>query len=188
MSGRAQRFGDNVNTDYIIAAQHKAASLDVREMATHTFADIDPDFVSRVEPGDIVVAGRNFGCGSSRETAVHVLQALGVGAVLAQSFARIYFRNAINSGLPVFECDTSGIVQGDQLEIDQGRGIATNTSQGERLPITPLPPVMQAVLDAGGIVAYLRQHPDLTLPDLTAPGSTRADQPTTDTHPRGAVR
>ncbi len=181
MSGRAQRFGDNVNTDYIIAAQHKAASLDVREMAKHTFADIDPGFVGRVEPGDVVVAGRNFGCGSSRETAVHVLQALGVAAVLAQSFARIYFRNAINSGLPVFECDTSGIEQDDQLEIDPGEGVATNTSRGDRLPITPLPPVMQAVLDAGGIVAYLRQHPDLTLPESTLPDPT-------DTHPPGASR
>jgi 3-isopropylmalate/(R)-2-methylmalate dehydratase small subunit len=164
MPGTAQKFGDNINTDYIIAAQHKAASLDLTEMARHTFADIDPDFVARAQPGDVVVAGRNFGCGSSRETAVHVLKALGVQAVLAKSFARIYFRNAINSGLPVLECDTDAIEQGDQLEIELERGFAVNVSRGTELRVTPLPPVMRAVLAAGGIANYLRDHGDLVLP------------------------
>lgn len=165
MSGRAQRFGDNINTDYIIAAQHKAASLDIREMARHAFEDIDPDFAHRVRPGDVVVAGSNFGCGSSRETAVHVVQALGIGAVLATSFARIYFRNAINSGLPVLECDTSGIEQDDEVDFDLARGVAINRTRQHELPVTPLPPVMRAVLAAGGIRAYLREHRDLVLPD-----------------------
>ena len=162
--GKAQRFGDNVNTDYIIAAQHKAASLDVREMARHTFADIDPEFASRVRPGDVVVAGRNFGCGSSRETAVHVLRALGVSAVLAISFARIYFRNAVNSGLPVLECDTTDIQQGDEIEVDLARSVVINHTRGTELSVTQLPPVMRAVLAAGGVAPYLKRHGDLVLP------------------------
>jgi 3-isopropylmalate/(R)-2-methylmalate dehydratase small subunit len=167
MTGRVHRFGDNVNTDYIIAAQHKASSLDVREMAKHAFEDIDPTFAERVQPGDVVVAGRNFGCGSSRETAVHVLLALGVQAVLAESFARIYFRNAVNSGLPVLECDTSGIAAGDEVDIDLAAGIAINRTRRQELPITPLPAVMQAVLAAGGVGPYLREHGGFVLPTAT---------------------
>jgi len=174
MTGRAQRFGDDVNTDYIIAAQHKAASLDITEMAVHTFADIDPGFASRVRPGDVVVAGRNFGCGSSRETAVHVLVALGVRAVLATSFARIYFRNAINSGLPALECDTTLIEQGDEIEVDLARGVAVDHTRRLELPVTPLPPLMQAVLAEGGVASYLHKHGGLVLPDdsSTQPAST----------------
>lgn len=173
--GRAQRFGADINTDYIIAAQHKAASLDIGTMAQHTFADIDAEFVERARPGDIVVADRNFGCGSSRETAVHVLIELGIGAVLAPSFARIYFRNAINSGLPVFECDTSAINQNDDIEVYLQRGFAFDHTRDLRLHITPLPPIMQAVLSAGGIVAYLAEHGDLVLPPDpdSAPGDLR---------------
>ena len=180
MTGRAQRFGDDVNTDYIIAAQHKAASLDIGEMAAHTFADIDPGFAARVRPGDVVVAGRNFGCGSSRETAVHVLLALGVRAVLATSFARIYFRNAVNSGLPALECDTSGIGQDDEIDIDLTRGVAINRTRDCELPVTPLPPVMQAVLAAGGIAAYLRQHGDLVLPETDRPTEQNTHTPLGD--------
>ncbi len=168
MTGRAQRFGDNINTDYIIAAQHKAASLDVAEMARHTLEDIDPEFARRVRPGDFVVAGTNFGCGSSRETAVHVLKELGVRAVLARSFARIYFRNAVNSGLPVLECDTTGIAQDDELVIDLAGGVVHNSTRNQVLQVTPLPPVMQAVLEAGGVRAYLREHGDFVLPPATS--------------------
>jgi len=171
--GRAQRFGDNVNTDYIISAKHKAASLDIAVMARHTFEDIDPGFVTRVRPGDVVVAGRNFGCGSSRETAVHVLEELGVAAVLAPSFARIYFRNAINSGLHVLECDTSAVEQDDDIEVDLVRGVAINHTRGDVLPVTALPAVMQAVLAAGGVKAYLAEHGDLVLPSTDASGDAR---------------
>jgi 3-isopropylmalate/(R)-2-methylmalate dehydratase small subunit len=165
--GRAQRFGDDVNTDYIIGAKHKAASLDIAVMARHTFEDIDPEFVARVRPGDVVVAGRNFGCGSSRETAVHVLKALGVAAVLAPSFARIYFRNAINSGLPVLECDTAAIQQDDDIEVDLVRNVAVDHTRGAELPITALPAVMRALLAAGGVQPYLAEHGDLVLPPDT---------------------
>lgn len=173
--GRAQRFGDNINTDYIIGAKHKAVSLDIAVMARHTFEDIDPDFTRRVRPGDVIVAGRNFGCGSSRETAVHVLKALGIAAVLAPSFARIYFRNAINSGLPVLECDTAAVEQDDDIEVDLARNVAINHSRGDELPVTALPEVMRAVLAAGGIKAYLAEHGDLVLPPTPteAPGDVR---------------
>jgi len=164
MAGRAQLFGDNINTDYIIAAQHKASTLDMALMAKHALEDIDPGFATRVRLGDVVVAGRNFCCGSSREAAVHVMKVLGVRAILAQSFARIYFRNAINTGLPVLECDTSEIRQDDEIEIDFERGVAINLTRKQELPVTPLPPVMQAVLAAGGISAYLKEHGDLVLP------------------------
>jgi len=176
MTARAHVFGDHVNTDYIIAAQHKAASTDVREMAVHTFADIDPDFATRVRPGDVVVAGRNFGCGSSRETAVRVLQALGVEAVLARSFARIYFRNALNMGLSVFECDTGGIAAGDRVELDLENALVRNLDRGTTTDLAPQPPLVRALLDAGGIAAYLRLHGDLVLPpDMN-------EIPATDTH------
>jgi 3-isopropylmalate/(R)-2-methylmalate dehydratase small subunit len=164
ISGRVQRFGGNINTDYIIAAQHKAASLDVTEMARHTFEDIDPEFVKRVRPGDVVVADVNFGCGSSRETAPRVLQACGISAVVAPSFGRIFFRNAINVGLPVIECDTSGIEQDDVIEIDLERGLVAAPARGLERYARPLPDVMRALLDAGGLANYLRLHGDLVLP------------------------
>jgi 3-isopropylmalate/(R)-2-methylmalate dehydratase small subunit len=163
--GTAHRFGDDVNTDYIISAKHKAATIDVAEMARYAMADIDPGFASRARPGDIVVAGRNFGCGSSRETAVTVLLALGISAVLASSFARIFFRNAINLGLPALECDTSGIRSGDDIEVLLDQGAAVNRTRSAKLAVTPLPPVMRALLAAGGLEPYLREHGDLVLPD-----------------------
>jgi 3-isopropylmalate/(R)-2-methylmalate dehydratase small subunit len=164
ISGRVQRFGSDINTDYIIAAQHKAASLDVTEMARHTFEDIDPEFVGRVRPGDVIVAGANFGCGSSRETAPRVLLACGISAVVAPSFGRIFFRNAINVGLPVIECDTSGIEQDDVVEIDLERGLVSAPARGVERRARPLPDVMRALLDAGGLANYLRLHGDLVLP------------------------
>ena len=162
--GRVQRFGSDVNTDYIIAAQHKAASLDLTEMARHTFEDIDPEFVDRVQPGDVIVAGPNFGCGSSRETAPRVLLACGISAVAAPSFGRIFFRNAINVGLPAIECDTSGIEQDDVVEIDLDGGLVSAPARGLERPSRPLPDVMRALLDAGGLAKYLRLHGDLVLP------------------------
>ncbi|MGV9801857.1 LeuD/DmdB family oxidoreductase small subunit [Mycobacterium sp. NPDC003449] len=162
--GHAQCFGSDINTDYIIAAQHKAASLDVAEMARHTFEDIDLGFADRVRPGDVVVAGANFGCGSSRETAPRVLLAVGISAVIAPSFGRIFFRNAINVGLPVLECDTAGIDRDDIVEIDLGSGHISVPRRGLHRRARPLPDVMRALLDAGGLANYLRLHGDLVLP------------------------
>lgn len=180
LRGRVQRFGANVNTDYIIGAKHKAASLDIAEMAAHTFEDIDPGFATRVRPGDLVVAGPNFGCGSSRETAVHVLTALGVAAVLAPSFARIYFRNAINCGLPVLECDTTGIEQDDDVSVDLATGAAVDHTRGLTRTATTLPPVMRALVDAGGLGPYLARHGDLVLPTDSRSEFTATDAPGDD--------
>lgn len=170
--GAVHKFGDDVNTDYIIAAQYKAASLDLAEMARHTFEDIDPEFVARVRPGDVVVAGRNFGCGSSRETAVHVLQRCGVSVVVAASFARIFFRNAVNNGLPVVECETILIEAGDDVEVDLSAGRVRVANRAIDREVAPLPPIMAALLSAGGLAPYVARHGDLILPpvELAAEG------------------
>ncbi|MBK5093730.1 MAG: 3-isopropylmalate dehydratase small subunit, partial [Actinobacteria bacterium] len=139
MKGKAHRFGDDVNTDYIIAGRYKFKTLDMDELACHVMEDLDPDFCSRLEKGDFVVAGRNFGCGSSREQAPLALKHAGVAAVLAGSFARIYFRNSINNGLPALVCDTSEIEDGDDLELDLEKGVVTNRSKGQEMGCDPLP-------------------------------------------------
>lgn len=158
LRGKAHVFGDDVNTDYIISGKYKFKTLDMDELARHCMEDLDPEFVNKVRPGDFIVAGGNFGCGSSREQAPLVIKHAGVAAVLARSFARIFFRNAINKGLPVVECDTSGIREGDELEVDLGEGKVTNLTRGTRLEIVPLPPVMMDILREGGLVPYLRKH------------------------------
>ncbi|WP_350340650.1 3-isopropylmalate dehydratase small subunit [Candidatus Solincola tengchongensis] len=158
LRGRAHVFGDDVNTDYIISGKYKFKTLDMDELARHCMEDLDPEFVSKVRPGDLIVAGGNFGCGSSREQAPLVIKHAGVAAVLARSFARIFFRNAINKGLPVVECDTSGIRDGDELEVDLGGGRVVNLTRGTTLDIVPLPPVMMDILREGGLTSYLRRH------------------------------
>ena len=163
LRGRAHKFGDDVNTDYIISGKYKFKTLDMSELARHVFEDIDPDFVKRLRLGDFVVAGRNFGCGSSREQAPLALKHAGVGAVLAKSFARIFFRNAINTGLPVVECDTDGIEDGDELEVDLERGMVRNLTKGTEIPIRPLPKVMLRILQDGGLVEHIRKHGDFVL-------------------------
>lgn len=167
MTHIAHVFGDDINTDYIIAAQHKATTLDIQEMARHTFEDIDPSFAERVRPGDFVVAGRNFGCGSSRETAPRVLLALGIQAVVAKSFARIFFRNAVNTGLQVLTCDTSQIRQGDRLELSAEE--VRDESRGLTLPTGAVSPRMRAFIAAGGVAEIVRKYGDLVLPETTFP-------------------
>jgi len=163
LRGKAHKFGDDVNTDYIISGKYKFKTLDMRELAKHVFEDIDPDFVRRLKPGDFVVAGRNFGCGSSREQAPLALKEAGVGAVLAKSFARIFFRNAINTGLPAVECDTEEIEGGDELEVDLERGVVRNLTKGKDIPIRPLPKVMLRILRDGGLVEHIKKHGDFAL-------------------------
>lgn len=158
MEGKAFRFGDDVNTDYIISGKYKFKTLDMKELASHVMEDLDPDFAKRVRPGDFIVAGRNFGCGSSREQAPLAILNAGVGAVLAKSFARIFYRNAINTGLPVVECDTDRIQAGDELAVDLAAGRVENLTRGEVLPVKPLPPVMLQILADGGLAAHLRKH------------------------------
>ncbi|HZR04007.1 MAG TPA: 3-isopropylmalate dehydratase small subunit [Burkholderiales bacterium] len=165
LHGRALRFGDNVNTDYIIADHYKAATSDVNDLARYVFVDFRPDFAKLVRPGDLLVAGRNFGCGSAREAAPRVLKAAGISCVLATSFARIFFRNAINIGLPVLETDTAPIAEGDELDVDIEAGRIDNLTRASSLYAAPMPAIMTAILRAGGLVEYMRRHGDLVLPE-----------------------
>jgi len=163
MKGKAHRFGNDINTDYIISGRHKFKTLDMDELACHVMEDLDPHFVKRLKKGDFIVAGKNFGCGSSREQAPLALKHAGVAAVLAESFARIYFRNSINNGLPALVCDTSGIDDGDTLEVDLAKGTITNMTKGSEIESPPLPRVMLDILSEGGLVEYMRKHGRLAL-------------------------
>jgi 3-isopropylmalate/(R)-2-methylmalate dehydratase small subunit len=158
LRGQAHIFGNDINTDYIIASKYKSSTTDMKEMAKHVMADADPDFAKKIMPGDFIVAGSNFGCGSSRETAPLVIKAAGLSAVLAKSFARIFFRNAINVGLPVVECDTSNIEKGDQLEVDLSAGLVRNITRGTEIRVAPLPPVMLELLNDGGLAEHFKKH------------------------------
>jgi 3-isopropylmalate/(R)-2-methylmalate dehydratase small subunit len=155
---KVHRFGDDINTDYIISSRNKAKALDLDELARHVFEDIDPEFLSRFKPGDAIVAGDNFGCGSSRETAPAVLQRIGVSAVLAKSFARIYFRNSVNIALPALICDTDGIEDGAELVIDPSAGRVEDRSRNATLSCEPYPPFMLRIFKDGGLAAHLRKH------------------------------
>lgn len=163
LEGRAHCFGDDVNTDYIISGKYKFKTLDMKELARHVMEDLDPEFYAKVRPGDFIVAGSNFGCGSSREQAPLAIKYAGIGAVLARSFARIFFRNAINTGLPVVECDTGGIRPGDELVVDLERGVVLNRTRNLEIPVRPLPPVMLRILADGGLAAHFKKHGNFAL-------------------------
>jgi len=156
--GRAHRFGDDINTDYIISGRYKFKTLDLKELARHIMEDISPDFYKRLKPGDFIVAGKNFGCGSSREQAPLALKSAGVGAVLARSFARIFFRNSINTGLALVECDTEKIKEGDLLEIDLKKGIVFDHTAGITLQVQPMPQFILRIFNAGGLVKYFKRY------------------------------
>ncbi|OIO00735.1 3-isopropylmalate dehydratase [Candidatus Desantisbacteria bacterium CG_4_10_14_0_8_um_filter_48_22] len=158
LKGRAHKFGDDINTDYIISGKYKFKTLDLKELAKHIMEDICPDFYKNLKPGDFMVAGSNFGCGSSREQAPLAVKHAGVGAVLAKSFARIFFRNAVNIGLPLLECETDKIKQGDALEIDLKKGIIFDKTRNVILRAHPLPEIMLRIFNAGGLANYLRKH------------------------------
>jgi 3-isopropylmalate/(R)-2-methylmalate dehydratase small subunit len=158
--GRARCFGDNVNADYIISSTRKRETLDERVLARYLFETLDPAFAASVRPNDIIVAGRNFGCGSAMEVAATVLLGAGIRCVLAESFARSFFRNAINNGLVPIECETGWILEGDAVSarIEGGRGHVTCPPGGRTILGAALPPVMVAILEQGGLVPYLRHH------------------------------
>ena len=158
MKGRVWKFGDNIDTDLIIAARYLNTS-DPEELAKHIMEDTDPDFVNKLNSGDIIVAGENFGCGSSREHAPIALKSAGVGAVVAQSFARIFYRNAFNMGLMIFEIeDSSKIDEGDVISIDIEKGVVVNETKDESYKFTPIPPFMQELVDAGGLIEYAKKE------------------------------
>lgn len=161
MTGRAHVYGDNINTDLIIAGKY-TKTLAFEDLALHCLEDLDPQFVHKVQKEDILVAGENFGCGSSREQAPLALKYSGISAVLAKSFARIFYRNAINLGMPAVLCDTSDITEGDRLSIDLRNGIIT-VNGGRVVPCHRLSGVMQGILDHGGLVNYINNKGDLVL-------------------------
>ncbi len=156
--GRAHKFGDNVNTDYIIAGKYKFKSLDMNDMAKHLMEDLRPGFYEEIEDGDFIVAGENFGMGSSREQAPLVIKAAGISAVVAKSFARIFYRNCINVGLPVIECNTDSIEEGDEIHVDLERGFVHNVTKDKRIKATPMPPVMVKILNDGGLSEHFKKH------------------------------
>jgi 3-isopropylmalate/(R)-2-methylmalate dehydratase small subunit len=155
---RRLKVQDNVNTDYVISGRYKFKIQDPKELAKHIFEDIDPDFAGRVKPGDILVAGENFGCGSSREQAPQALKSSGFYAVVAKSFARIFYRNAFNIGLLLVECTTDFIDDGDELELDIEKGKLKSRSKGLILDTKPIPPVMKKLLEDGGVVEHFRKY------------------------------
>jgi len=157
-TGRAFKFGDGVSTDHIIPGRFAHLTSNLPELAKHVMEDADPTFAARVRPGDFIVAGNNFGLGSSREHAPLVIKMAGVSAVLAKSVARIFFRNAINLGLPVLICDTDGISDGDQLDVNLKAGIIRNISQRSELTFRGLPEVMVDILNEGGLLPYIQKY------------------------------
>lgn len=158
IEGKVWNFGSHVDTDLIIAARYLNTSVP-EELAKHVMEDADPEFVSKMSPGDIIVAGENFGCGSSREHAPIALKAAGVSAVIAPTFARIFYRNAFNMGLPIFELEESAeIKEGEVVSVDLDAGTITNKTTNKTYNFTPIPPFMQELIAAGGLMAYADQE------------------------------
>lgn len=157
--GKVLKYGDNIDTDVIIPARY-LNSFDAKELASHAMVDIDPTFTERVEPGDIMVASRNFGCGSSREHAPLALKTAGVSCVIAKSFARIFYRNSINIGFPILECEEAvdGIEEGDNVEVDFQTGIIYNKTKGTQFQAQPFPEFLQKMIEANGLVNYVNHQ------------------------------
>ena len=160
LKGKAIRFGDNISTDLMIAGKYMYLRSNLPELAKHAFEDADVDFMAKVKEGDFVVAGSNFGLGSSREQAAIVIKMNGVSAVIAKSVARIFFRNAINIGLPVIIADTENIADGDELGVDLRAGTLTDLTSKAKLTFSKLPSVMLNVLDEGGLIPYIKKFGD----------------------------
>ena len=163
LEGRARVFGDDVNTDYIVSSRRKRETIDETVLRAYFFEGVDPAFASSVRPGDIIVGGRNFGCGSAMEVAVTVIQSAGIQAVLARSFARSFYRNAMNNGLVAVECDTSPIVEGDGLVVSLGDHdvLVRLPARGIEIPGAPIPTLMRRILQSGGLVPFLRDGGEL---------------------------
>ena len=158
LQGKVWKFGDNIDTDLIIAARYLNTS-EADELAKHVMEDADPEFARKMNEGDIIVAGENFGCGSSREHAPIALKAAGINAVIAPTFARIFYRNAFNMGLPIFELkEADEINEGDVVKVDMDAGEIINISQAKRYAFTPIPEFMQELVDAGGLIAFAKNE------------------------------
>lgn len=157
--GSVFRYKDNVDTDVIIPARYLNTS-DHKELASHCMEDIDSEFTKKVKIGDIIVADKNFGCGSSREHAPIAIKASGISCVIAKTFARIFFRNSINIGLPILECPEAvdGISAGDQVEVDFATGVIVNVTTGKTYKAEPFPPFMQSLIEAGGLAQFIKEN------------------------------
>lgn len=157
--GHVFKYGDNVDTDVIIPARY-LNSFDGKELASHAMVDIDPEFAKKVKPGDMIVANKNFGCGSSREHAPIAIKAAGVSCVIAETFARIFYRNAINIGLPIIECPEAAknIEAGDEVEVDFDSGIITNKTKGQAFKGQAFPEFMQKIIKAEGLINYINAN------------------------------
>jgi 3-isopropylmalate/(R)-2-methylmalate dehydratase small subunit len=161
VEGTAHVYGDNVDTDVIIPARY-LTSTEPEELAKHCMEDLDPEFVQRVRPGDVIVAGRNFGSGSSREHAPLSIKGAGISCIVAESFARIFYRNAINVGLPIVECPgvTTEAQSGDRFAVDLDAGRVENATRGRAYEATPMPEFMRGILDAGGLMPWVKRQMD----------------------------
>jgi 3-isopropylmalate/(R)-2-methylmalate dehydratase small subunit len=163
LSGRAFKFGDSISTDHIVPGRLAHLRSNLPELAKHVLEDANPTFASNVKDGDFIVAGNNFGLGSSREHAPLVIKMAGVSAILAKSVARIFFRNAINLGLPVLICDTDKIDDDDELEVDLEQGIIKDKTNGNELAFKKIPEAMLRILDEGGLIPYIKKYGDFKL-------------------------
>ncbi len=158
MKGKCWKFGNNINTDEIIPARY-LNTTDTKELASHCMEDADPGFMKNAKPNDVIVAGENFGCGSSREHAPIAIKAAGMSCVVAKSFARIFFRNAINIGLPIFECPEAveQIKEGDEIEVNLATGEILNNTSSKRFKFEPFPPEMQEIIKSGGLMNFVKR-------------------------------
>jgi len=163
LKGKAFKFGDNVSTDLIIPGRYAHLRSDLPQLAKHVMEDADPTFVEKVKPGDFIIAGKNFGLGSSREHAPLVIKMVGVSAILAKSVARIFSRNAVNQGLPVLICDTDKIDAGDEMEVNLANGVVTDLTKGIQLSFSKIPQVMLDILKEGGLIPYISKYGDFKL-------------------------
>ena len=158
---RLLKVQNNVNTDYIISGRYKFSIRDPKELASHVFEDIEEGFSKKVKKGDFLISGENFGCGSSREQAPLALKAMGLAAICAKSFARIFYRNALNLGLYLLECNTNYIDDGDELELDMEKNVLRNNSKGLNITFKSIAPLARKILAEGGMIEYYKKHKGL---------------------------
>lgn len=163
LHGKAWKFGDNISTDLIAPGRYFHLRSDLKELAKHVLEDADSEFAKKVSPGDFVVGGSNFGLGSSREHATAIIKLAGISCVLAKSFARIFFRNSINIGLPVIECDTDEVSAQDELEIDLESGVIKDITKKTELKFAAPPNAITQILQDGGLVEHIKKHGDFKI-------------------------
>ncbi len=161
MKGKAHKLGNDINTDYIISGRYKFSITDPKELGKHIFEDLDPSLAAKIKENDFIIAGENFGCGSSREQAPQALKAKGITAVIAKSYARIFYRNAINLGLLVLEADTEQIEDGDTLELNLKESKIKIVNKKKDIVFKEIPPFMQEIIKEGGVVAYVKKRGDI---------------------------